>query len=334
MHHFLPHIPWYKYFKVWDLANGVFRKQHIPEKEVFSIPDIHYKDKLMQEINHNKETDLMVEVVAVEEVAKNIKTFVFKPVKPETALPEFTAGSHINVFLPSGRIRPYSLVNPSFEKNKYQVAVKLESSGKGGSKEMHEQFSVGDVLKISHPRNNFVLYENVKKYILVAGGIGITPLLSMAHRLTEIDKHFEFHICAKQQEEVPFQYGLTNWTFAPNVDIHLDKNGKSSMEIHKVLANPDEDTLVYVCGPGGFNKWVKQTALDIGWSKDQIKQEMYSLWILPNWQHQRRLSWCWIGVVSPSRLKRTKALLMRFYKTTLKYLIPVCRVLAVPVLPM
>jgi ferredoxin-NADP reductase/fatty acid desaturase len=277
MHHFLPHIPWYKYFRVWDLANGVFRKQNIPEKEVFSKPDIHYKDKVMQAIKPDKATALMVEVTAVETVAKHIKTFVFEPASQKAVLPEFTAGSHIDVFLPSGKVRTYSCVNPPFEQNRYQIAVKLEPSGKGGSREMHEQIAVGDTLKISPPRNNFVLYENTKRYILLAGGIGITPLLSMAHRLTEIDKHFELHICAKQQEEVPFPYELKNWTFAPNVEIHLDKGGKSSIEITKVLANPDEDTLIYVCGPVGFNKWIKQSALDIGWQKHQIKQEIFSM---------------------------------------------------------
>lgn len=276
MHHFLPHIPWYKYFKVWDLANGTFRKQNIPEKEVFSIPDRHYKDKILKDQTLNKESALQVEVQAITQVAENIKSFVFKSVDANTPLPEFTAGSHLDVFLPSGKIRSYSCVNPPFEKNRYQIAVKLDPSGKGGSKEMHEQIEVGDQLKISYPKNNFVLYENVKKYILIAGGIGITPLLSMSHRLTEIDKYFELHICNKTADEVPFPYELKNWTFAPNVEIHLDKNGKSSMDIHKVLANPDQDTLIYVCGPTGFNKWVKQAAIAIGWNQNQIKQEVFS----------------------------------------------------------
>jgi len=273
MHHFLPHIPWYKYFKVWDLANGIFRKQNIPEKEVFSRPDIHYKDKLIEQ----NATTLMAEVIAIEDVAKNIKTFVFKALEGGVKLPEFTAGAHIDVFLPSGKIRSYSCVNPPFEENKYQIAVQIEKNGKGGSKEMHEQISIGDSIEISYPKNNFVLYENVKKYILISGGIGITPLISMAHRLTEIDKYFELHICTKVEEEIPFRYELKNWTFAPSVEIHVDKNDKSSIDLSKVLANPDEDTLIYVCGPTGFNKWVKQTALSIGWDKVQIKQEAFSM---------------------------------------------------------
>lgn len=276
MHHFLPHIPWYKYFKVWDLANGVFRKQNIPEKNVFSKPDLHYKDKLLSKPKNETQNKLLVQVAEIKEVAKNVKTFVFKSADKNILLPEFTAGAHLNINLPSGKVRSYSCVNPPFEKDKYQIAVKIEPNGKGGSKEMHQEISIGDTLEISKPINNFVLYENVTKYILISGGIGITPLISMAHRLTEIDKYFEFHICAKSQDEIPFQYELQNWTFAPNVEFHIDKNGKSTMELAKILANPDSKTLIYFCGPTGFNNWIKQTALACGWEKDQIKNEVFS----------------------------------------------------------
>jgi ferredoxin-NADP reductase/fatty acid desaturase len=275
MHHFLPHIPWYNYFKVWDLANGTFQRQNIPEKGLFSKPDIKFKDKILKE-SANKESSLMATIISIDEVTNNIKTFVFQPANNKTILPEFTAGSHIDVYLPSGKVRSYSCVNPPYEKNKYQIAVKLEPFGKGGSREMHEQVSVGDMLIISYPKNNFLLYENAKKYLLISGGIGITPLLSMSHRLTYLEKHFELHLCAKTEDEIPFKYELMNWTFAPNVEIHLNKKGKSSIDINKILASPNEDILIYICGPLGFNNWVKETALGIGWKKNQIKIEAFS----------------------------------------------------------
>ncbi len=276
-HHFLPHVPWYKYYKVWDLANGIFSKQHIPEKKVFTRPDLDYKDKVLKEVQSNAVRKIKSKVIAIEQVAKNIKSYTLEPADENETLPAFTAGSHIDVFLPSGRVRSYSCLNPPYDKNQYQIAVKLDPNGKGGSKEMHEQIAVGDTLEVSPPKNNFVLYENVKKYILIAGGIGITPLLSMAHRLTEIDKHFELHICAQKEDDIPFRYELRHWTFAPNIAVHLDRNGKSSMDIDKVLANPDQDTLIYVCGPTGFNKWVRQTAFSKGWGTNQCLQEVFSM---------------------------------------------------------
>ncbi|MEM9933354.1 MAG: fatty acid desaturase [Bacteroidota bacterium] len=271
MHHFLPHIPWFKYHKVWHLANGVFSTKHIPVKEILSRPDAGFKERLFRKGITQEEKNLQVRVSSITEVAKGVKSFVLEAAE----LPPFSAGSHVNVHLPSGKKRSYSLLNPPFDKNRYQIAVKYEPKGKGGSQEMHEQITEGDVLTLSPPRNNFLLYENVQKYLLISGGIGITPLLSMAHRLTEIDKHFEFHICAKQVEEIPFQYELTNWSFAPNVEIHLDKGGKSSLDAASILAAPDSHTLLYVCGPAGFNRWIKDTALGTGWNPEQIKIEAF-----------------------------------------------------------
>lgn len=276
LHHFLPHVPWYKYHKVWGLANGVFQKQNIPERAVFSRPDQNFK-KTLEEIGaiDNGRKTLIAKVTAVIDAGNLIKSYVCEPLKGRE-LPSFNAGSHIQIHLPSKKIRSYSLVNPTHEQNRYQIAVKLEENGRGGSKEMHEEITVGSQLRISVPKNNFVLYEDVQKYILISGGIGITPLLSMAHKLTELEKHFEFHICAKTAAFIPFNFELQNWTFAPNTEIHLDKNGKSSIDLSKVLAKPDRDTLLYICGPSGFNKWIKETAQKNAWHSDQIKEEHFS----------------------------------------------------------
>jgi len=199
IHHFLPHVPWFKCHKAWDLANGIFRRQNIPKRGVFSFPDAHFKERIIEQglVDHGDHL-VNAQVVEIIDVAKHTKSFVFEPIDQE-AFPPFTPGSHVSIYLPSGKVRSYSLVNPSYEKNRYQIAVKLEENGRGGSKEMHEAITVGTTLKLSTPKNNFVLYENVQKYILISGGIGITPMISMAHKLTELDKHFEFHICAKDE---------------------------------------------------------------------------------------------------------------------------------------
>lgn len=274
MHHFLPHIPWYKYHKVWQLGNGIFTKQNIPERDIFEIPDKKAKEKI--KLSKEQEiTSVKVKISAIIDVAKNIKSFTFEPLDSNDKLPEFSAGSHININLPSGKVRSYSLINPPYERHQYVIAVKKEDNGKGGSKEMHD-LDLGDILEISIPKNNFVLYENTKRFILISGGIGITPMISMAHRLEEIDKQFEFHICAKEENEVPFLYELKNWSFAPKIDFHYDENGKSAIELSKVLSSPNSDTLIYVCGPSGFNNWIKNSALELGWQKDQIKQELFS----------------------------------------------------------
>ena len=275
MHHFLPHVPWYKYKKVWKLGNGIFTKQQIPERSVVAKPDFDFKDRLIGR-KKSEVLEIKVRVREVLDVAKGIKSFHFEASDSDDSLPPFTAGSHINIKLPSGKIRSYSLVNSQHEQGQYQIAVKKEESGKGGSIEMHEGVMEGMELSVSFPKNNFVLYENVKRYILISGGIGITPLLSMAHRLDELDKHFEFHICSKSEDDIPFRYELKNWSFAPNIEIHLDKDDKSSIELFKVLSDPNDETLIYCCGPSGFNKWVKSMAKELEWNTSQIKQELFT----------------------------------------------------------
>ncbi|MEM9895716.1 MAG: fatty acid desaturase [Bacteroidota bacterium] len=275
MHHFLPHIPWYKYHKVWDLANGVFHRENIPSKHVLDKPDINYKSRLAQKKHATTEEYLSLIVAEVEEVAKGIKTFRF--VSPDnTALPAFEAGAHIQIKLPSGKIRSYSLVNAPHEKNFYQIAVKREDKFGSGSVELHDQVEPGTLLEVKPPKNNFTLYENANRYVLIAGGIGITPMISMAHRLTELEKPFEFHVCSKRVDEIPFQYELKNWSFAPCVEFHLDKNKRSTLPINTALADAKADSLIYMCGPSGFMEFVHTEALLRGWKKNQIIQESFS----------------------------------------------------------
>ena len=278
MHHFLPNVPWYKYKKVWNLANGILHKQNIPEKLVYSFPDQNFKEELKLKSNLQKDSnnEISVSVASVTDVAKDIKSFVFKA-NGGNALPAFSAGAHITINLPSGKRRQYSLVNSPSDSSFYQIAVKKDKHGKGGSVEMHDSLVQDDSITISPPKNHFLLYENVQKYILISGGIGITPLIAMAHRLIDLEKHFEFHICAKNIEDVPFQFELKNYSFAPHIDLHLDDNGKSTIELNKVFATPSHDTLIYVCGPSGFNKWVKKAALENGWDESKIMIEAFSM---------------------------------------------------------
>ena len=278
MHHFLPNIPWYKYKKVWSLANGILYKQNIPEKTIYSSPDNNFKKELNQKssLREERNNEISMTVATVTDVAQDIKSFVLQAANGNE-LPAFSAGAHISINLPSGKRRQYSLVNSPSDRSFYQIAVKKDKQGKGGSIEMHESIKLGDTITISKPKNHFLLYENVQKYILISGGIGITPLISMAHRLIELEKHFEFHICVKTIENVPFKYELKNFSFAPHIDLHIDTNGKSTIELNKVFATPSQDTLIYICGPSGFNKWIKNAAIENGWDESKIMIEAFSM---------------------------------------------------------
>ena len=120
------------------------------------------------------------------------------------ALPEFTAGSHVDVHLPHGATRSYSLVNPQGETQRYVIGVALDASSAGGSRYMHETCRPGDKLAISPPTNNFALVEDAPLTLLVAGGIGITPIYCMAQRLTAIGRPWQLYYSARTREVAAF----------------------------------------------------------------------------------------------------------------------------------
>lgn len=269
IHHLVPHIPWFKYRKVWALANGVLRKQHIPGRTWTHGPD---------EIVMPRAEDaapVAMRVASIRDVGDGIRAFEFEPVngKPLTA---GEAGAHVDVHLPGGLVRQYSLIAHDAQTNRYRIAVKCEAQGRGGSKAMHA-LAEGDVVDVGPLRNNFVLYENAARFILIAGGIGLTPLLSMANRLHDIGKPFALHLCARNQGAIPFVDDIQKGKLAAKTEVHLDgKDGRSSLNVDLVLGKPDANTLVYLCGPQGFMNWLKAAALAKGWKEENIRIESFS----------------------------------------------------------
>src|SRR5216117_2226396 len=128
------------------------------------------------------EGTMQVRVKRISYEAENINSYELVAATGGDLAP-FAAGSHIDLHLPNGMIRSYSLVNDQRELNRYVIAVNKDAAGRGGSRFIHETVRAGDIIQISRPRNNFPLQENADHSVLIAGGIGITPLLSMVRRL-------------------------------------------------------------------------------------------------------------------------------------------------------
>ncbi len=269
-HHLLPHVPWFKYKRVWDLANSAMRQQKIPQRGWIAPVQA-------LELPHPADSAPRPVVVAqVIEIAPGIKAFALKPPTGQV-LPPTSAGAHISVHLPSGRVRQYSLVNAPGQPDAYQIAVRRNDAGKGGSVEMHEAVVAGTALRIGRPRNNFLLYETASRYRLIAGGIGITPLLAMAHRLHALGKPFELHVCARSDNDLIFKDVLLGGPFARGVRIHLDgPDGKTTLDVAAALGTPDAAALVYVCGPQGFMDAVADAATACGWPRANIRTESFS----------------------------------------------------------
>jgi vanillate O-demethylase ferredoxin subunit len=271
IHHALPHIAFHKYHRVWELSDSALRKQGIPERGIFRGPG-HIEVPRAAYSMTRRVRVLEARVVG----GAGIATFLLEGVDED--LPRFTPGSHIDVHLPSGRVRQYSLCNAP--DGRYRIAVKPEPDGRGGSLEVHQVLTVGAEVTISTPRNNFELYP-ADRYILVAGGIGLTPLLSMAHHLWNSAVPFTLHICAATDDAVPFGGELHTLPFADVISVHVDASpGRTSLDPATVFAGVDPETALYVCGPGGFMDWITEQAAAQGLPRDAIHRESFSAPVL------------------------------------------------------
>ncbi len=192
------------------------------------------------------------------------------------ALPAFSAGSHIDVQLPNGFTRQYSLCNDPQETHRYQIGVLRDAASRGGSAAVHDLVKEGDVLTISAPRNHFGLAHEAKKHLLLAGGIGVTPILCMAERLANTGGDFAMHYATRAPERTAFRQRIAASAFAARVQFHYD-NGDAAqkLDLQALLSQPEAGTHLYVCGPKGFMDAVLNTARAAGWPEAQIHYEFF-----------------------------------------------------------
>ena len=171
------------------------------------------------------------------------------------SLPPFEAGAHIDVHLAQGLVRQYSLSNDPAERHRYVIAVLNDTNGRGGSRALHEQLHVQDFVEVSSPRNNFHLSEQAAKVILIAGGIGVTPLKSMAHHLERTGKPYELYYCAKNRDYAAFSGEFELFSSKDSHRFHFDGgNPAEGLNISELLRAPEDGQHVYYCGPVGFMK--------------------------------------------------------------------------------
>ena len=191
-------------------------------------------------------------------------------------LPAFAAGSHVDVEIPGGTTRQYSLCNDPAETHRYQIAVLRDAGSRGGSVAMHDRVNEGDVLSISAPKNHFALAHEAGSHLLLAGGIGVTPLLCMAERLSRVGADFEMHYCTRSKSRTAFVDRIAASAFAARVAFHFDDGAaEQRFELDRVLSRPEPGRHLYVCGPKGFMDAVLATARDKGWPEAQIHYEFF-----------------------------------------------------------
>lgn len=194
----------------------------------------------------------------------------------EFNLPEWQAGDHIDLYLPNQIIRQYSLTGNPNNQNEYLICVKKELASRGGSQFIHDELRIGQTLKISTPRNAFRLVQ-AKHYILMAAGIGITPLLAFAEHLENQRKSFDLFYYVKDLNDTAFSKRLKQGFKYGNCHILCSHQGQSIRHgLPKICHSPQIDTHIYLCGPEGFMHFCRQSCLENGWPSDHLHFEAFA----------------------------------------------------------
>ncbi|MFC5473619.1 PDR/VanB family oxidoreductase [Paraherbaspirillum soli] len=192
-------------------------------------------------------------------------------------LPIFTAGSHIDVHISDGLVRQYSLCNSPEERHRYLLGILRDERSRGGSQAIHDRVREGDLITISKPKNLFALAENTSKALLFAGGIGITPILSMAEQLALSRTDFEMHYCTRSRNRTAFLDRISNSDFSHQVHCHFDdESPEQYIDLEHTLRSPQPGVHVYVCGPKPFIDAVMNTAKRQGWDAANLHTEYFS----------------------------------------------------------
>ena len=194
---------------------------------------------------------LHARVHAIRQLAQGIHEFDLRS-SDGKAWPAASAGAHIDIFLPNGLVRSYSLTNPSGDAHGYTCAVSLEPASRGGSAYMHQNLRVGDCLEISAPRNTFPLNEAAARSVFIAGGIGITPLWSMIQRLAALGKRWELYYSARSPEVAAYTANAAVLASQSqgHVALNFDEGEKDRrLDIAAIVESCPGDAHLYCCGP-------------------------------------------------------------------------------------
>ena len=270
VHHLLPSIPFYRYHRAWAAGRHLFEQQDIPVRGLFWTPA---SPPLPQQAATRR---MSVQVRSVTPAAKDINAYKLEAASDTETLPSVKAGAHIDLVLSDDLLRQYSLCGDPADRERYTIAVKREQDGRGGSLTVHNTLREGSLLCISEPRNNFPLNVGAKDHVLIAGGIGVTPLLSMAHTLWRAGKPFALHLCAADQNSLPFGETLRGFPFASRITTHLGiRSNPDTFSASEVLGSYERGRELYTCGPEAFMSEITATARDLDWPDTAIFSENF-----------------------------------------------------------
>ena len=216
--------------------------------------------------------NLSIEAVVTRTIALTQDVTLFRLRRLDDApLPAFSAGAHVLVGVAPGISRAYSLCGDPAETGYYDIAVKREDHGRGGSRALHALAQSGSRLKISEPRNQFALEPDAPHHLLIGGGIGITPLIAMAYQLDRANAAFSFASFSRGVAHLPFADLLKQAPWKQRMAFHFDDGEHLALE--DMVAALPPGTHAYCCGPAGFMASARQACVaipDTQWHEERF----------------------------------------------------------------
>jgi ferredoxin-NADP reductase len=211
-----------------------------------------------------------VRVADIRPAARDTNIYEFRRVDGKP-LPSAAPGAHIDIKLPNGLVRQYSLLTSTADPESYTIAVKRDPSGRGGSSYMHGELKVGQTLRIKGPRNNFPLVD-AEHVILIAGGIGITPIFCMVQELVTQQRSWKLHYSSRSRADMAFLDALAKHE---PVYLHFDDEADGKfLDIAKIVAEAPKNSHLYCCGPMPMLKAFEAATAD--WPRAQIHVEYFA----------------------------------------------------------
>lgn len=221
-------------------------------------------------------TLLQVKVITKTMLAEGIAGYELAPQSGDQ-LPAFEAGAHIDVHVPGGLVRQYSLYDLPAERSRYRIGVLRDPESRGGSTTLVDDVQEGDTLAISAPRNHFPLHSGPANSVLFAGGIGITPILCMAQQLAREGQPFQMHYCGRTRSRMALVDRLQAESFRDRVRTYADDEAPDwQLDARAAIGAPAADKHLYVCGPTGFMNYILETARGLGWHEDHLHREYFA----------------------------------------------------------
>jgi ferredoxin-NADP reductase len=222
--------------------------------------------------------DRLIEVrlTAIRLVARDTSLFEFQSVDGKP-LPAYEPGAHIDLHLPNGLLRNYSLTSATPEPSTYTVGIKRDPASRGGSRFIHDELHVGTTIKIGGPRNNFRLREDMAQTVLLAGGIGITPIWCMVQRLNALGRDWQLHYACRSRDDMAFRHELAAM---PQAALHYDdESGGRFLDVAAIVAAAPKDAHLYCCGPAPMLAAFEAATKE--WPREQVHIEYFTAKELP-----------------------------------------------------